>query len=191
MTKERLTAFTDAVLAIIMTILVLELKRPQALTWQAFWALKSNYLAYAISFFWLGAMWVNMHNEWYAVKKIDVKSIWATLIMLFTSSLFPYATDIVSEGFNNKVAQLFYGLIVMLISFANLWMYHCVRQANPENKKIAYRITQRWNWMSWDLIIKGIGLALSATIFAPGMLLSVLVTLLVLVIPNQFRTIKC
>jgi uncharacterized membrane protein len=137
MNKDRLTAFTDAVLAIIMTILVLELRRPSELTWSAFWALRSNYLAYAISFFWLGAMWVNMHNEWYPVKRIDARTIWATLIMLFTASLYPYATDIVSENFNNKVAQIFYGIVVLLISFANVWMYSCLRRANPNDQRIA------------------------------------------------------
>lgn len=54
MDKERLAAFTDAVLAIIMTILVLELEKPEHVTWQGIWALRVNYFAYALSFFWLG-----------------------------------------------------------------------------------------------------------------------------------------
>lgn len=58
MSKERLVAFTDVVLAIIMTILVLELERPSELTWSALWELKTNFFAYTISFFWLGTMWV-------------------------------------------------------------------------------------------------------------------------------------
>lgn len=56
MSKERLAAFTDAVLAIIITILVLELKQPETLTIKGFLKLWPNYMAYAISFFWLGAM---------------------------------------------------------------------------------------------------------------------------------------
>lgn len=132
-------------------------------------------------------MWVNMHNEWYPVKKIDARTIWATLIMLFTASLYPYATDIVSENFDNQVAQIFYGIIVLLISFANVWMYACLRRANPNDSQIARQVRGRWTWMSWDLVIKFIGLFLSATVFAPAMMLSVLVTLLVLVIPNQLK----
>lgn len=179
MNKERLTAFTDAVLAIIMTILVLDLKRPSTLTWAAFWQLRSNYLAYAISFFWLGA-------KWYDVKRINVQSIWATLVMLFASSLFPYVTDIVSSNFTNKIAQIVYGAIVLFITFANLWMYYSVRKANPDNKKVVVHLKHHLNWMAGDVIIKLIGLVFSATIYPPAMMWSVVFTLVFLVIPNQF-----
>ena len=63
MNKERLSAFADAVLAIIITILVLELEKPSHLSLTGFTELWPNYMAYTISFFWLGAMWINMHNE--------------------------------------------------------------------------------------------------------------------------------
>ncbi len=63
MNKERLSAFADAVLAIIITILVLELEKPTHLNLTGFAELWPNYMAYTISFFWLGAMWINMHNE--------------------------------------------------------------------------------------------------------------------------------
>ena len=70
MSKERLIAFTDAVLAIIMTILVLELERPNQISWQALWDLRTGFFAYTISFFWLGTMWVNLHRSWDVVDKI-------------------------------------------------------------------------------------------------------------------------
>lgn len=69
MKKERLTAFTDAVLAIIMTILVLELKKPDEISWIGLWNLRTNFLAYFISFFWLGTMWVNLHRSWDKIEK--------------------------------------------------------------------------------------------------------------------------
>lgn len=68
MGKDRLIAFTDAVLAIVMTILVLELNKPDSISFSGFWALRENFFAYTLSFFWLGTMWVNLHNEWYHVK---------------------------------------------------------------------------------------------------------------------------
>lgn len=69
MSKGRLEAFADAVLAIIITILALELEKPAHLTYRGFLELWPNYIAYAISFFWLGAMWINMHNDWYNVER--------------------------------------------------------------------------------------------------------------------------
>ena len=83
MTKERLVAFFDAVLAIIMTILVLELEKPSEVSLKGFLALKENFLSYVLSFFWLGTMWVNHHNEWIEVDKISKKTVWSTIHILF------------------------------------------------------------------------------------------------------------
>lgn len=71
MGKERLIAFTDAVLAIIMTILVLELEKPDAPTIEAFFALRQNFFAYFLSFFWLGSLWMALNTLWEKVEKIS------------------------------------------------------------------------------------------------------------------------
>lgn len=190
MSKERLAAFTDAVLAIIITILVLELEKPHTLTLNGFIELWPNYMAYTISFFWLGAMWINMHNEWYNVKKIGTRTLWATLIMLFFSSLFPYATSIVSTNYNNKEAQVFYGIIVLLITFANGNMYTSIAKEDLHLSLKNWIKQRKRGWAIWDIIIKVLGLILAATIYPPAMLYSVLITLLFLVIPNQIKRSK-
>ncbi len=71
MEKEKLGAFMDAVLAIIMTILVLELEKPSAPTFKAIWELKMNFFAYTLSFFWLGTFWINIHNQWGRIKYVS------------------------------------------------------------------------------------------------------------------------
>lgn len=189
MTKERLTAFTDAVLAIIMTILVLELKKPNPVTAAGFWALRENFFAYTLSFFWLGTMWVNLHNGWYKIEKVDVRSIWMTLIMLFFSSLFPNATAIVAENFNNTAAQLFYGIIVICITISNFASYDAIWKANPSNSQVANMTKQRKKWLRKDLGIKIVGFILSATLYPPAMMYSVLITMLFIVIPNQIKNL--
>ena len=83
MKKDRVAAFTDAVLAIIMTILVLELKKPSSLTVEALWDLRYSFFSYTLSFFWLGSMWVNIHNEWESIEKINAKTLWMTLVLLW------------------------------------------------------------------------------------------------------------
>ena len=75
MTKERLSAFTDAILAIIMTILVLELPKPDVLSWQGIWELKMNYIAFAVSFFGLAILWADWHRNWNDVKAINEKHV--------------------------------------------------------------------------------------------------------------------
>lgn len=183
MSKERLITFVDAVLAIVMTILVLELEKPKTISLEGFWELKENFFAYSLSFFWLGAMWINMYRQWYRVKVVHIKTIWTTLIMLFFSSLFPYATSIVSTHFNNEWAQLFYGVIVLLITLFNSLMYYFLRKDNPD---IHQNIGHHIHWIRYDIAIKLLGFVLTILVFPSAMIFSVLVTLIFMVIPQQF-----
>ena len=84
MNKERLIAFTDAVLAIIMTILVLELEKPTVPTLEAFWALRQNFFAYFLSFFWLGSLWIALNGICEKVERISTAVTWWNLALLFT-----------------------------------------------------------------------------------------------------------
>lgn len=190
MNKERLTTFVDAVLAIIMTILVLELRQPDPVSLEGFLQLKENFFAYTLSFFWLGTMWVNLHNEWYRIKRINVQIIWATIVMLFFSTLFPYATSIVSENFNNEAAQGFYGIIVILITISNYVSYQELAKENGRDSSVVNQIQDRNHWLYLDIIIKIIGLIISLLFYPPAMMYSVLLTLLVLVIPNQIKNAR-
>ncbi|CYV58212.1 hypothetical protein [Streptococcus suis] len=77
-------------------------------------------------------MWVNMHKGWHDVVKISDKVVWNTVFLLFFSSFFPYVTKIVAQNFDNKVAQFFYGLIILLVIFFNTLMYRPLAEI-PEN----------------------------------------------------------
>ncbi|VUW95579.1 Uncharacterised protein [Streptococcus constellatus] len=186
MDKERLGAFIDAVIAIIMTILVLELEKPKTFDLQGLWDLRTNFFAYGLSFFWLGAMWVNFHSSSQVVEKISQKTVWVAIVMLFFSSFFPYTTKLVASNFNNATMQVFYGVIVLLISFSVLWYYHTLVEVN-QTAEIEQLNISRLHWMKWDIAIKILGIILSLTIFPAAEIFSVLITLCALVIPNQFR----
>ena len=186
MEKERLGAFIDAVLAIIMTILVLELEKPKTFNVQGLWELRTNFFAYGISFFWLGAMWVNIHASSHLIKKVSQKTVWATIVMLFFSSLFPYTTQLIATHFTNGTMQAFYGVIVLLITFSVLWYYRTLEEVN-DGAEMFGLIADRQKWLAWDIGIKILGLILSLTIFPAGVGISVFVTLIFIVIPKQFN----
>lgn len=186
MGQERLSAFIDAVIAIIMTILVLELDKPKTLDWQGLWELRENFFAYALSFFWLGAMWVNLHAYSHRTEKITQKTVWAAMVMLFFASLFPYATNLIAMDFYNATVQVFYGIIVLLITAATLVFYRTVSEVNP-SEEFRQMSEKRGRWIKWDILFKIIGLICSLTIFPIGSSLAVLITLCAIVIPNQFR----
>ena len=175
MKKDRLIALTDAVLAIIMTILILELEKPTTPSLQAFWDLQQNFFAYFLSFFWLGSLWMALNTLWEKVEKISQRVIWCNLYLLFFVSFMPYATGIVSNHFMNHTAQLFYGLIVIMSTVANWFLHKAIDKPNIDKKELLETTAQYRKLLIPDLIIKGVGLILSLTVYPPIMMYSVLV----------------
>ena len=184
MSKERLVAFTDAVIAIIVTILILEFEKPTSLTWAAVWDLRMNLFAYTISFFWIGTMWVNMHRTWDNITSINNKLVWISLLLLFFSSFFPYTTNIVATNFNNSVAQALYGIVVLLVSLTNVWMYQELAAVAEDSFARTLAIGHN-RIMVLDIALKLLGLILTLTVFPSAMKWSVLITALVLIIPRS------
>lgn len=174
MKKERLAAFTDAVLAIIMTILVLELERPSAPTLSALWELRHGFFSYTLSFFWLGSMWISIHNEWETIEKVTTKILWVNMLLLFFTSIIPYATDLVSKNFNNSVAQGFYGIFVIFVTLANIWLSKVLEDEHKHETESAEMISKRRRILWFDILIKIAGLIMAVTIYPPAMMYSVI-----------------
>lgn len=174
MKKERLIAFTDAVLAIIMTILVLELAKPVASNLSAFWDLRNDFFAYALSFFWLGSLWIGLNGIWEKVENISHTVIWWNMILLFFASLIPYATSLVSSDYTSKTMQAFYGLVVILMTVAN-WILHLVLdKPNKDNAELLATTRVYRKMLLPDIAIKIVGLILALTVYPPIMSYSVL-----------------
>ena len=183
MSKERLTAFTDAILAIIMTILVLELERPEAPTFDAIWALRADFLAYVVSFFWLGAMWVNIHNQWQVVERVNNKIVWWSIVMLFFSSLIPYVTDFVGENFHSLFAQLMYSIVVILVSFSNMALAGAVEKENRISDRLTYNDTLV---VGLDLGVKALGILIAVFFYPPAAIIGVMLAGLVVTFGSRF-----
>ena len=94
MTKARLEAFSDGVVAILITIMVLELQVPQGPTWHALQPLLPVFLTYLLSFVYLGIYWNNHHHMLHAAERINGKILWANLHLLFWLSLVPFVTGL-------------------------------------------------------------------------------------------------
>jgi len=114
MNKSRLEAFSDGVFAIIITIMVLELKIPDGTTWAAVKPLCPTFLCYLLSFIFVGIYWGNHHHLIHTLKKINAKVIWANLHLLFWLSLVPFATGWMGANNFNKVPVAAYGALLLL-----------------------------------------------------------------------------
>lgn len=174
MGKERLIAFTDAILAIIMTILVLELEKPAQPTVAAFWALRTSYFSYALSFFWLGSLWVSLNSIWEKVKRIDSAVIWWNLLLLFLASLIPYATSLCSDHFFDRTMQGFYGIIVIAMTVCNYVLNLALKKPNQDSGELSEVIDSYLKTLLPDIGIKCAGLVLAIAVYPPLMMYGVL-----------------
>ena len=114
MTKTRLEAFSDAVIAIIMTILVLELKVPHGTDWTVLQPLIPVFLTYVLSFIYLGIYWNNHHHMLHATDRVNGAVLWANLHLLFWLSLFPFATGWMGENHFAITPSVIYGVVLLM-----------------------------------------------------------------------------
>lgn len=174
MKKDRLIALTDAVLAIIMTILILELEKPETPSLQAFWELRNNFFAYFLSFFWLGSLWMALNTLWEKVERISSEVVWANLYLLFFVSFMPYATGLVSSHFENYIAQLFYGSVVIVSTIINWYLHKVLDKPNQDQVELL-KVTETYRKLLIpDILIKCVGFILALIIYPPIMMYSVL-----------------
>jgi uncharacterized membrane protein len=118
MTKSRLEAFSDGVIAIIITIMVLEIKVPHGSDWAALRPLIPVFLAYVLSFALLGIYWNNHHHMLQAAKRVNARILWANLHLLFWLSLFPVVTHWVGENHAAPVPVALYAGVQLAAAVA-------------------------------------------------------------------------
>ncbi len=118
MSKSRMEAFSDGVIAILITIMVLELPEPEGTTWEALRADVPVLLAYALSFVYLGIYWNNHHHMLAAVRLINGAALWANLHLLFWLSLVPFTTAWMSENDFPVVPTAAYGIVLLIAAVA-------------------------------------------------------------------------
>lgn len=114
MEKNRLEAFSDGVFAIIVTIMVLELKAPEGYEWKELLVLWPKFSAYLLSFIYVGIYWVNHHYLFQVVSKINGKIVWANLFLLLSLSLVPFVTDWMGENHFHSNTVMLYGAVISL-----------------------------------------------------------------------------
>jgi uncharacterized membrane protein len=141
MNKSRLEAFSDGVFAIIITIMVLEIKVPHGEDWSALKPLIPVMLSYVLSFSFLGIYWVNHHHLIHTISKVDTAILWSNLGLLFWLSLIPVATDWMGDTHfaSHPVAAYAALLLICGIAFTILQIHIEKKNAGNEKLKQAFR----------------------------------------------------
>ncbi len=118
MNKTRLEAFSDGVFAIIITIMVLELKVPHAPTLHALLELSNVFIGYLMSFIYIGIYWGNHHHLLHTVHHVNSKIIWANMGQLFTLSMIPFTTAWMGESHFDKIPLAAYSANLLICGFS-------------------------------------------------------------------------
>lgn len=134
MHKNRLEAFSDGVIAIIITIMVLELKVPHGTELSSLVGLIPILISYVLSFIYVGIYWNNHHHLFQAVKQVDGLTLWANLHLLFWLSLLPFATGWMGENHFELYPVVLYGFVLLMTATAYYLLVFAIthNQANAD-----------------------------------------------------------
>jgi uncharacterized membrane protein len=140
MGKGRLEAFTDGVIAIIITIMVLELKVPHGTDFAALWSTVPILLAYVLSFINVGIFWVNHHHMFHATRQIDGRALWANLALLFSLSLVPFVIRWIDEAGFVALPTAAYGVVLAMAAVSYTLLQAALIARNGHDSELAQAV---------------------------------------------------
>ena len=160
MNKERLTAFSDGVIAIIITIMVLDLKVPHGATFAALIGVLPTFLSYVLSFIFVAIYWNNHHHLLHAARGVNGAILWANMHLLFWLSLIPFATGWMGENDFAELPVAVYGVSMLMPAIAYFVLQGRIVQANGADHVLADALGRDVKGkISFVICVAGIGLA--------------------------------
>lgn len=167
MESSRLEAFSDAVIAIIITIMVLELKAPEDLEFISLIPLIPVFLSYVLSFFYIGIIWNNHHHLFHLVQHVNGKILWTNLHFLFWISMIPFTTSWLGEHYRASAPAAIYGINLLFVAISGDMLKKTIvkhKSITTDAKDILNTNTQFK--ITCSLYILGIGLSFFNSIVA-------------------------
>jgi uncharacterized membrane protein len=141
-TTSRLEAFTDAVIAIVMTLLVIEIPEPESGDLTSLFGDGHRILLYVVSFLLLAVYWNNHHHLFQAAKRVDGRTLWANNFFILSLSAFPFVTNWVGDYFFDLAPQALFGLVIMIADILFLVLTYQLRRTHARNKKFRDFLTR-------------------------------------------------
>ncbi len=145
MTSERLETFSDGVLAIIITIMVLELKVPKEYTLRAIYDILPTFISYMVSFLYISIYWVNHHKLFKTAKKINDTILWKNLHLLFWLSVIPFTTDWIGDGNHHTdvVPVVLYGFVLLMSELSFLLLRNSIVKIHGKTSQVGVSLNRR------------------------------------------------
>jgi len=183
MSKTRLEAFTDAVIAIIMTILVLQLNSPEGGNFSALLQLSHPFLVYVISFATLAVYWNNHHHIFQAAKVVSGKILWWNILLLFCISLFPLTTVWVGKDLSLRAPQITYGVLMLAADVVWVFLARALLLEHGKDSPLSRALAgSKKSAFTIGIIIAGLAVG---WFWPPAVVLSCLISLIPWIIPDK------
>ena len=164
MDKSRIEAFSDGVIAIIITVMVLEMKAPQGQRLEDLETVLPVFLSYILSFVYLAIYWNNHHHLFKEVKVIDGRVLWANLNLLFWLSLFPFTSEWMGQDYFARMPVILYGIVLLCAAVSYSILVKTLLKRSEQNSVLAKAIGKDYKGkISIILYI----LAIACSIFHP------------------------
>lgn len=174
MGKNRMEAFSDGVIAIIITIMVLEMKVPQGVELSALKPVLPVFLSYVLSFIYIGIYWNNHHHLLHTIHRVRGGILWANLHLLFWLSLFPFATGWVGENYLAPTPTAVYGFILFMAAMAYWLLQRAILAAEGPDSILASAVGRDWKGkLSPAMYLAAIGMSFVSQWIAEGLYVAV------------------
>jgi uncharacterized membrane protein len=178
--KARLEAFSDGVIAIIITIMVLELRVPHGETLDVLLPLWPVFLSYVLSFVYVGIYWNNHHHMLHTCKTVTGGILWANLHLLFWLSLIPFTTGFMGENHFASLPSALYGTVLFVAGFAYLILQRAIIRSQGSNSPLKAAVGNDWKGKA-SAVLYLVAVAAAFWITAISFAIYVLVALLWLI----------
>jgi len=160
MPKNRLEAFSDGVIAILITIMVLELKIPHGDDWSALRPVLPVLVTYVLSFIFIAIYWNNHHHMLHATQRVNASILWANNHLLFWLSLIPFVTEWMGENHDAPVPTAAYGVVLVMSAVAYTILLRAILATQPTDSELARAVGRDWKGkVSLGLYVVAIPLA--------------------------------
>ena len=187
MNTNRFETFFDAVLAIIITVLVLKLTQPASPTLGAILALNARFITYAICFLVIFIIWYDNHNLFQIVEEIDHKVLSIYAVQIFAISLLPYFATWVALHINSVAAETMYGIVFLAIDILYIISINAIYRANPYNSELGQsNFISVYSYIPIAIMI--LGFVLTYTIYVPGIYICVLLSVICWLIFSRLKS---
>ena len=172
MNSERFEALIDAVVAIIITIIVLELPVPEVVSWSSIFALKMNFFAYFVSFLSCYNFWNNHQKFFGYIETIDHRVMWLGAGSMFVLSFVPYLTSLITSDFNAFFPLFLYGLIFIVIDILFLRSCYILKNIDSTNLELENRVEIITKKIIIIILIIAVGMVIGYIVYPPAILYS-------------------